>query len=91
MGRSLADSGAFIGTGAFPILATRGGLVEHLVGLNEKVRAGQKVSVQRNSFGEVVAEYSSAVDGEVAVIRKDSSSEPGNVLGRILIKDGQIG
>ena len=48
--------------------------------LNDKVSAGQKVIVQRNSFGEVVAEYSSAVDGEVGAIRSDCSSEPGNVL-----------
>jgi uncharacterized protein len=31
-----------------------------------------------------VAEYSSAVDGEVGAIRSDSSSEPGNVLMFIL-------
>ncbi len=52
--------------------------------LNDKVSAGQKVIVQRNSFGEVVAEYVSTVDGEVGAIRSDSSSEPGNVLMFIL-------
>jgi uncharacterized protein len=90
MGRTGADSAAFIGNGALPILATHGGFIEHLVRLNDKVRAGQKVSVQRNSFGEVVAEYSSAVDGEVAVLRKDSSSEPGNVLVFVLFKDAPV-
>ena len=80
MGRIATDAGTFIGNSASPILATRGGFIEHLVKLNDKVRAGQKVIVQRNSFGEVVAEYSSAVDGEVGAIRSDTSSEPGNVL-----------
>ena len=84
MGRTGVDVGAFIGNSAFPILASQGGFVEHLVNLNDKVSAGQKVIVQRNGFGEVVAEYSSAVDGEVGAIRSDSSSEPGNVLMFIL-------
>ena len=44
------------------------------------VTVGQKVVVQRNAFGEVVAEYTSAVDGKVGAIRSDVSSEPGNVL-----------
>ena len=63
---------------AFPILATQGGLVEHLVEFNDKVEAGQKVAIQRNSFGEVVAEYTSSVAGEVAGQRSDAMSEPGN-------------
>jgi predicted deacylase len=80
MGRVASDAGTFVGNGAFPILATHGGFIEHLVKLNDKVSAGQRVIVQRNSFGEVVAEYSSAVGGEVGAIRSDCSSEPGNVL-----------
>ena len=58
----------------------QGGFVEHLVKLNDKVEAGQKVAIQRNSFGEVVAEYTSSVDGKVGAIRSDVTSEPGNVL-----------
>jgi uncharacterized protein len=84
IGRTAADSGMFIGNSALPILATEGGFIEHLVRLNDKVRAGQTVIVQRNSFGETVAEYSSPVDGEVGAIRSDASSEPGNVLMFIL-------
>jgi len=84
MGRVASDAGTFVGNSAFPILATDGGFIEHLVNLNDKVTAGQRVIVQRNSFGEVVAEYSSAVDGEVGAIRSDCSSEPGNVLMFIL-------
>jgi predicted deacylase len=84
IGRTAAESGAVTGNAIFPVLATKGGFIEHLVGLNEKVTAGQKVVVQRNAFGEVVAEYASAVDGEVGAIRSDASSEPGNVLMFIL-------
>jgi hypothetical protein len=68
----------FIGNSALPILATQGGLVEHLVKLNDKVEAGQKVAIQRNSFGEVVAEYTSSVAGEVTGQRSEAMSEPGN-------------
>jgi uncharacterized protein len=84
MGRTGKDVGVFIGNSALPILATQGGLVEHLVKLNDKVEAGQKVAVQRNSFGEVVAEYTSSVAGEVTGQRSDAMSEPGNPLAFIL-------
>jgi predicted deacylase len=84
LGRTGKDVSVFIGNSALPILATHGGLVEHLVKLNDKVAAGQKVAVQRNSFGEVVAEYSSSVAGEVAGLRSDAMSEPGNPLAFIL-------
>ena len=84
IGRTGADAGMFIGNSAAPILATEGGFIEHLVTPNDKVQAGQKVVVQRNAFGETVAEYASPVDGEVGAIRSDTSSEPGNVLMFIL-------
>ncbi|HSI40741.1 MAG TPA: succinylglutamate desuccinylase/aspartoacylase family protein [Xanthobacteraceae bacterium] len=84
MGRTGKDVGVFIGNSAFPILATQGGIVEHLVKLNDKVDAGQKVAIQRNSFGEVVAEYTSGVTGEVTGQRSDAMAEPGNPLAFIL-------
>jgi predicted deacylase len=84
MGRTGKDVGVFVGNSAFPILATAGGLVEHLVKLNEKVEAGQKVAIQRNSFGEVVAEYTSGVAGEITGQRSDAMSESGNPLVFIL-------
>jgi uncharacterized protein len=84
LGRTGKDVGVFIGNSALPILATQGGLVEHLVKLNDKVDAGQKVAIQRNSFGEVVAEYTSRVAGEVTGQRSDAMAEPGNPLVFIL-------
>jgi predicted deacylase len=84
MGRTGKDVDVFVGNSALPILATAGGLVEHLVKLNEKVEAGQKVAIQRNGFGEVVAEYASSVAGEVAGQRSDAMAEPGNPLAFIL-------
>jgi len=84
MGRTGKDVSVFTGNSALPILATQGGLVEHLVRLNDKVDAGQKVAIQRNSFGEVVAEYISSVAGEVTGQRSDAMSEPGNPLAFIL-------
>ncbi|NLS02124.1 succinylglutamate desuccinylase/aspartoacylase family protein [Rhizobium sp. P32RR-XVIII] len=84
MGRTGKDVSVFVGNSALPILATAGGLVEHLVKLNDKVEAGQKVAIQRNSFGEVVAEYTSGVAGEITGQRSDAMSEPGNPLVFIL-------
>jgi uncharacterized protein len=86
MGRTGKDVDVFIGNSALPILAAQGGLVEHLVKLNDKVETGQKLAIQRNSFGEVVAEYTSSVAGEVTGQRSDAMSEPGNPLVFILFQ-----
>jgi hypothetical protein len=84
MGRTGKDTSLFVGNSAHPVFATHGGFVELLVKLNDKVEAGQRVAVQRNAFGEVVAEYTSGVTGEVAVCRTDATSEPGNMLVAVL-------
>lgn len=84
MGRTAKDVNVFIGNSGFPVLATEGGLVEHLVKLNDKVEPGQKIALQRNSFGEIVAEYTSAVAGEIAGQRSDAMAEPGNPLVMVL-------
>ena len=86
LGRTGRDVGVFIGNSALPVLATQGGLVEHLVRLNDKVEPGQKVAIQRNSFGEVVAEYRSSVAGVVTGQRSDAMSEPGDPLTFILFR-----
>jgi hypothetical protein len=84
MGRTGKDVSVFIGNSALPILATQGGLVEQPVKIEDKVEAGQKVAIQRNSFGEVVAEYTTSVAGAVAGLRSDALAEPGNPLAFIL-------
>ena len=84
IGRTGADVGVFIGSGAFPILATHGGIVEFLARLDDDVVVGQKIAIQRNIFGEVVAEYASGVDGKMAAFRSDATSDPGNVLAFIV-------
>lgn len=86
MGRTGKDVRVFVGRGAAPVAATQGGFVEHLVKLNDKVEAGQKIAIQRNSFGEVVAEYTSSVTGEIAGLRTDVMSEPGDNLAFILFE-----
>jgi predicted deacylase len=57
-----------------------GGFPAALFSFMDKVEAGQKVAIQRNSFGEVVAEYTSSVAGEVTGQRSDAMTEPGNPL-----------
>jgi predicted deacylase len=89
MGRTGKDSGIFVGNSAQVVLATHGGFVEMLVKLNDKVEAGQRVAIQRNAFAQIVAEYASGVDGEVAACRTDATSEPGNVLVFVLYNQAQ--
>jgi uncharacterized protein len=80
IGRTGKDTGVFVGNSIHTVLATHGGFVELLIKLNDKVEAGQMVAVQRDTFGEVVAEYRTQVAGEVAAYRSDATSEPGNIL-----------
>jgi len=84
MGRTGRDTGVFVGNSLAPVLATAGGIVEHLVRLTDAVTTGQKIAIQRNMFGETVAEYTSPVDGEIGALRSDATSEPGNVIAFIL-------
>jgi len=87
MGRTGKDAGTFVGNSAHTVLATHGGFVELLVKLNDKVEVGQKVAIQRNTFGEVVAEYTSGLTGEVLARRSDATAEPGIPLIAILYND----
>jgi len=80
IGRTAVDANVYIGKNAVPVLTTHGGFIELLVKLNAKVTPGQKVAIQRNAFGEVVAEYTSPVNGLIGSLRSDATSEPGNVL-----------
>ena len=80
MGRTGKDTGVFIADGMLPILTTHGGFVELLVELNEVVTEGQKVAIQRNTFGEIVAEYASPQAGEVGARRTDATAEEGTPI-----------
>jgi uncharacterized protein len=80
MGRTGKDSNVFVANAMGAVIATHGGFVELLVELNDKVEVGQKVAIQRNAFGEVVAEYTSPVAGEVGARRTDATAEPGTPL-----------
>jgi predicted deacylase len=80
IGRTAVDANVYVGKNAVPVLTTHGGFIELLVKLNAKVTPGQKGAIQRNAFGEVVAEYTSPVNGIVGSLRSDATSEPGNVL-----------
>ena len=77
MGRTSKEAGTFFGDAFEMIRSTAGGFLELLVDLKDKVMPGQKVAIQRNSFGDVVAEYTASVVGEVATIARDALSEPG--------------
>lgn len=84
MGRTAKDAGTFFGDAFHTVRATHGGFLELLVDLRDKVTAGQKVAIQRNSFGEVVKEYTTAVAGEVSTIQRDAMIEPGTRVMQIL-------
>ena len=80
MGRTGRDTGIFVANSGHTILATHGGFIELLIKLKDKVDIGQRVAIQRNTFGEVVAEYTSGVAGEVSGYRTDATAEPGTPL-----------
>jgi predicted deacylase len=83
-----ADVGAFIGDDLESVSAVTGGYVTVLVKLNEQVTKGQKVAVQRNSFGDVVQEYVAPADGRVAIIGTDAATERGGEILTLLVKRG---
>jgi len=84
IGRTAKDAATFHGDAFHTVRATHGGFLELLVDLRDKVTAGQKVAIQRNSFGEVVKEYTSGVAGEVSTIQRDAMIEPGTRVMQIL-------
>ena len=79
IGRTGRDS-VFVANSGHTVLATHGGFVELLVKLNDSVAVGQRLAIQRNTFGEVVAEYTSGVAGKVSAYRTDATAEPGTPL-----------
>jgi predicted deacylase len=69
-----------VGDAMAPVVTTHGGFVELLVELKEDVEAGQKVAIQRNTFGEVVAEYTAPRGGQVIARRTDATCEAGMII-----------
>ena len=86
IGRTASDAGVFVANSNFPVVATHGGFVELLVAPGEAVEAGQVVAVQYDTFGDLVAEYPTAVAGEVMVRRTDATCEPGTIIMAILFQ-----
>lgn len=85
--RTSKEAGTFIGDTFETIRSSAGGYLEMLVDLRDKVTPGQKVAIQRNSFGDIVAEYTASVSGEIATIARDALSEPGSRVVQILYKN----
>ena len=84
IGRTGKDSAVFVGDRTHVVAASEGGFVDLLVQLDEEVSPGQMVATQRNTFGEVVAEYATDTGGRVAGFRTDATAEPGDPLVFIL-------
>ncbi|WP_113922004.1 succinylglutamate desuccinylase/aspartoacylase family protein [Cognataquiflexum aquatile] len=84
LGRTTKDAKTYIGKNAVPIFVTQGGFIELFVKIGEKIVPGQKLAIQRNAFGEIVAEYNSPVNGLIAGMRSDATAEPGHALFFIL-------
>jgi predicted deacylase len=84
IGRTARDVGTFLGDEFETLRSLTGGFLELLVDVREKVIPGQKVAIQRNAFGDIVAEYRAGVSGEVATIARDALSEPGSRVMQIL-------
>jgi hypothetical protein len=87
-GRTAVDAKVLISQNVVTVVSTRGGFIEWLVKMGDNVNAGQKLAIQRNAFGEVLAQYTSPAQGRVAGLRSDATTEPGNVLMFILSQSG---
>ena len=77
-----------------PVASVRGaagGFLTLLVKLNDAVTKGQRVAVQRNSFGDVVHEYLAPADGRVAIIGSDAASERGSEILTLLVNRTDCG
>jgi predicted deacylase len=83
LGRTAADVGTVLGNALATVRATSGGFLELLVGLRDRVTPGQPVAIQRNAFGDVVANYHATVAGEIAVVARDALCEPGTRIVQI--------
>lgn len=77
MGQTSGDRALFIGNKLEDVLAETSGFTEVLVKLNDSVKAGQTIAVQRNNFGDIIKEYTAPDSGRVAIIGTDAVRERG--------------
>lgn len=84
LGATAESHKTYIGNEMSSIRATTGGFAEVLVKLGDDVKKGQKVALQRNAFGDVVAEYTANMGGKVLAVGTDAVREPRALLVRIL-------
>lgn len=77
LGQTAQDRNVFVGNKLVDYFAVQSGFTEYLVKLNDTVKKGQKVAIQRNAFGDVVHEYVAQIDGRVAIIGTDAVRERG--------------
>lgn len=87
LGQVAKDRDLFVGNKLVDQFAVASGFTEYLVKLNDTVKKGQKLAVQRNAFGDVVHEYLADADGRVAIIGTDAVREHGVDVVSILAKD----
>ena len=83
------EAQTFFGDKFETIRSTTGGYLDLLVDLKDTVTPGQKVALQRNAFGDIVAEYEASVSGQVAAIARDALSEPGSRIVQILYQSAK--
>lgn len=79
----------FYGNSWSRIRAEKGGYVENKVKIMDKVKEGDLMFVQYDSFGNIVKEYKSPNSGIVVSIKDYPYSEPGDSLGRVIEYDAK--
>ncbi|WP_083615874.1 succinylglutamate desuccinylase/aspartoacylase family protein [Pantoea sp. 1.19] len=87
LGATAQSHASWIGNEISSIRATTGGFAEILVRVGDTVKQGQRVALQRNAFGDVVAHYTADRSGKVLAVGTDVVREPRALLVRILAKN----
>lgn len=87
VGRTARDAGAFIGDHLANIASTSSGFTELFITIGQPVTRGQKIALQRNAFGDLLATYASPATGVVAILGIDAMRETGATIAEILTND----
>ncbi len=91
LGQVAKDRQVFVGNKLVDLFAEQSGFTEVLVKLNDEVRVGQKLAIQRNAFGDIIHEYVADTGGRVAIIGTDAVRERGVDVVSILAKSNACG